>query len=138
MPRLPLLFLAAASLCLIGGVTLGMYMGVAHDFTLAPVHAHLNLLGWASLALFGLAYRAFPELAVSRLAVWHFALAVPSGVLFPFAIYLSMVHDSSVLTRFAAPAWWIGAILFAINVCRQAFAYPAAARHVPVRPGLVG
>lgn len=137
MPRLAILFLAAASVCLIGGVTMGMYMGVAHDFALAPVHAHLNLLGWASLALFGLAYRAFPELAGSRLAIWHFALSVPSGILFPFAIYLAIVHDTAVLTRIAAPMWWVGAILFAVNVCRHAFAIPAMPRHVPVRPGLV-
>jgi cbb3-type cytochrome oxidase subunit 1 len=47
-------------------------MGIAHDFTLAPVHAHSNLVGWVSLALFGAIYRAFPELAVSRLARVHF------------------------------------------------------------------
>ncbi|WP_165943524.1 hypothetical protein [Roseicella aquatilis] len=58
MSRLPLLFLASAALCLVIGVTMGIAMGIAHDFHLAPVHAHLNLLGWTSLALMGLTYRA--------------------------------------------------------------------------------
>jgi hypothetical protein len=54
MPRLPLLFLATAAFCLVCGVGMGIAMGMAHDFHLAPVHAHLNLLGWTSLALMGL------------------------------------------------------------------------------------
>ena len=48
-------------------------MGVVHDFQFAPAHAHLNLLGWASMALFGLSYHANPQLANSRIAVAHFA-----------------------------------------------------------------
>jgi hypothetical protein len=38
----------AAALAALGGMGLGLYMGLAHDFTLAPAHAHLNLLGWGS------------------------------------------------------------------------------------------
>ena len=32
-------------------------MGIAKDFTLTPVHAHLNLLGWVSMLLYGFFYR---------------------------------------------------------------------------------
>ena len=35
------------------GVSLGMYMGVTHDFRLTHVHAHINLLGWVALGLAG-------------------------------------------------------------------------------------
>jgi hypothetical protein len=50
-------FLAAglAALC---GMTLGIVMGIAQDFTLAPAHAHLNLLGWVTMALYGLYHRS--------------------------------------------------------------------------------
>ncbi len=61
MPRLPLLFLATAAFCLVCGVGMWIAMGMAHDFHLEPVHAHLNLLGWTSLALMGLTYRANPN-----------------------------------------------------------------------------
>ena len=60
MRRYDLWFLILAAACLIVGVVMGIAMGVVHDFRLGPVHAHLNLLGWASLALFGLTYRAYP------------------------------------------------------------------------------
>ena len=76
MSRLPLLFIVSAALCLVVGVTLGLAMGIAHDFHLAPVHAHLNLLGWTSLALMGLTYRAWPELAERRApALTQYALS---------------------------------------------------------------
>jgi hypothetical protein len=45
---------ATAALC---GMSLGIAMAVRQDFTLMPAHAHLNLLGWVSMALYGLYYR---------------------------------------------------------------------------------
>ncbi len=71
MRRIDLYFLILAALCLITGVMMGIGMGIAHDFQFAPVHAHLNLLGWTSLALFGLTYKVYPALAQSRLALLH-------------------------------------------------------------------
>ncbi len=59
---------------LILGIGLGIAMGASHDFTLRPVHAHMNLLGWTTLALAGLIYSLYPEAASSRLAKVHFWL----------------------------------------------------------------
>ena len=56
-------------------------MGATENFTLRPVHAHLNLLGWTTLALAGLIYTVYPKAAASRLARIHFWLhniALPS------------------------------------------------------------
>lgn len=49
-------FLTAA-LAALTGMGLGLYMGINQDFTLAPAHAHLNLLGWVTMALYGLYHR---------------------------------------------------------------------------------
>jgi hypothetical protein len=57
MNRLPLTFFTTAAACVMGGMIWGMYMGSKQDFTLAPAHAHLNLVGWASLALMGTFYQ---------------------------------------------------------------------------------
>jgi len=42
-------------LCAIGagllGMAMGIYMGIADDHRFAHAHAHVNLLGWVSLAL---------------------------------------------------------------------------------------
>ena len=54
------------------GVTMGIVMGITHQFSLAPVHAHVNLLGWASLAIMGVVYRVYPAAGETRLARAHF------------------------------------------------------------------
>lgn len=46
-----------AALAALTGMSLGIYMGLNQDFTLAPAHAHLNLLGWVTMALYGLYHR---------------------------------------------------------------------------------
>jgi hypothetical protein len=57
----------AAALSALAGMCLGVWMGMHEDFTLAPVHAHINLLGWVTLALYGLYHRGV-ERPSNRLA----------------------------------------------------------------------
>lgn len=45
----------------LAAMSLGVYMGIAQDFTLAPAHAHANLLGSVTMGLFGLHHRAGPQ-----------------------------------------------------------------------------
>ena len=61
-------FLKLAAAYLMLGVTIGFGMGITHQFQYAPVHAHVNLLGWATQALVALIYRVFPQAAETRLA----------------------------------------------------------------------
>ena len=77
---LSLKFLLVASLYGVFGMLLGIIMGAQENFMLMPVHAHLNLLGWIAIMLYGLTYQAIPKLSASRLAVWHFYV-VNAGIL---------------------------------------------------------
>ena len=82
-------FLCAVTYLVIG-VGLGVFMGASGNHSLFPAHAHINLLGWASMALTGLLYRSFPAAAQTALAAWHFRLyqsAVPVLLLAVVAIY---------------------------------------------------
>ncbi len=45
------------------GIAMGILMAASHDHSLAPAHAHVNLVGWVSLFLFGLFYRVYPHRA---------------------------------------------------------------------------
>ena len=36
------------------GMIFGSQMAASDDFTFAPAHAHLNLVGWVTMALFGI------------------------------------------------------------------------------------
>ncbi len=68
------IWLKLAVLYLIVGVGLGIMMGASENFTMRPVHAHINLLGWATMALAGLIYSVYPQAGESRLAKAHFWL----------------------------------------------------------------
>lgn len=75
-----IIWIRIAAIYFVVGVSLGIYMGASGDHTLRPVHAHINLLGWASPALIGLIYRQFPEIAnttLARIQFWLYNLGVP-------------------------------------------------------------
>ncbi|MGG4344405.1 cytochrome-c oxidase [Paenibacillus lautus] len=56
------------------GILLGMYMSISHSYDYASVHTHINLLGWASLALAGVIYVLFPAAGESTAGKVHFWL----------------------------------------------------------------
>jgi hypothetical protein len=45
------------------GVKPGYAMSITENFAQMPVHAHINLLGWVSMAIFSLVYFTRPEAA---------------------------------------------------------------------------
>jgi hypothetical protein len=116
MARIDTAFLLLASACLIIGVCLGIYMGVNKDLQLVAVHTNINLVGWASLALFGVIYRLYPELAASHLAQAQFWLSAPSAVVFPVGIYLAQAHQIHALAIVTSLLWLLGALVFFVVV----------------------
>ena len=65
----------AGVVLLVVGMIWGIQMGISKDHAAMPAHAHLNLLGFVSLFLFGFYYRLHPSLDRSRaaraqIAVW--------------------------------------------------------------------
>ena len=72
--RAGIIWLKLSVLYLIVGIGIGIGMGASQNFTLRPVHAHVNLLGWTTMALAGLIYSVFPKAGESVLARVHFWL----------------------------------------------------------------
>ena len=69
-----------AGIYLLVGMGIGIAMGATGNFALLPLHAHVNLLGWVGLAIFGGVFRLWPALAETRLAqvsFWAYNLALP-------------------------------------------------------------
>jgi hypothetical protein len=122
MNRIDVQFLLLAAVLLLAGVTMGIVMAATHDFALRPVHAHINLVGWASLALFGLVYRAYPSLAKGWLARLHILLAAPAAVLLPPGIALAVLAGSEVLAISASFLWLAACVVFFIQLIRLAVA----------------
>jgi hypothetical protein len=59
----------AAVLFVLAGMVWGLQMAISENHAAFPGHAHLNLLGWVSLFLFGIYYHLHPSLDRSRLAL---------------------------------------------------------------------
>lgn len=118
--RLPAAFLKIGSLTALLGVSLGIYMGISHDHTLAPVHVHLNLIGWVSMFLFGLFYKVHPS-AIGKLAIAQFLLSTVgyTAMLSGLAGLLITAHPAfEPLTVGGSLMVWAGFALFACIVVR--------------------
>jgi FtsH-binding integral membrane protein len=88
-------FFVAGILFALVGMGLGTYMGITQDFLYTPVHAHINLVGWATHFLFGLYYRAEPTNAKGALPEVHFWCAVIGGILLPIGIIGAVTNDAT-------------------------------------------
>jgi cbb3-type cytochrome oxidase subunit 1 len=101
------------------GVGFGMYMSIKQDFSFRGVHAHLNLLGWASLALAGLIYHVFPSAGKSLLGKLHFwlhNLGLPI-MMISLTLMIALENPSyEIGIIIGANATALGVLLFLINV----------------------
>lgn len=101
----------AAVLFVLAGMVWGLQMGISDDHSAFPAHAHLNLLGWVSLFLFGIYYRLHPALERSRLALIQLWLWIPGTVI--MAIGVGLVHTG---TKAGEPVAGIGSILAFVSM----------------------
>lgn len=113
-------FLRLGVLAVLVGVTLGIWMGANENFTLRPVHAHINLIGWASMMLFGLVYRVIPEAAKGWMPVAHFILAVVGFLIMMPSLALMLLGNMALVPFLVLSEVMVFAslILFAIIVFR--------------------
>ena len=112
------LFLRIAVVYVIVGMALGIFMAISEDHSQMPTHAHMNLLGWASMALYAVVYRVWPEAARSPLAAWHFWTA-NAGTLIVTVGVAGVMADHPAFEPVAATGSFlslIGMVLFAVIV----------------------
>ena len=100
------------------GISFGMYMSMTHVFDFASVHAHINLLGWASFALAGLIYHLFPALADHALGKAHFWLAnIGLPIMMLSLIFFVTGNESAELfIAIGASILTLGILAFVLNV----------------------
>jgi hypothetical protein len=83
-----------AVLMVVAGMIWGIIMAVSHDHSAMPAHAHLNLLGWVSLFLFGVFYHLHPAIDRSRAALVQVAVWIVGTVILTFGVgLLHTGHD---------------------------------------------
>lgn len=115
-------FLRTGVTLVVFGMALGLYMATHENFTLMPVHAHMNVIGWLSFFVIGLYYRVNPDAATGALPVLQYWFLL-------IGILLMIISLSLFLTT--GVAFWgpvagisgllmlIGMILFAVTVYKS-------------------
>lgn len=104
-------FLRFGVLALICGVSLGMWMGHNEEFTLRSVHAHINLIGWASMMIFGFFYRLFPQAEAGWMPKAHLGLAILGFLLMIPGLAMLLLGDPVLL-----PALLAGQVMLALAI----------------------
>jgi cytochrome c oxidase subunit IV len=114
LPGLAAFHLRAAAIYAVIGMAFGIYMGIKHDFALAAAHAHWNLLGWLSIAVYGLVLAQFPAIAQSRLAKIQAVIAHLGVLVFPAGIAIAELsdHTNETLVVIGSLLVLLGGLLF--------------------------
>ena len=86
MMKASILSFRLAVLFVIAGMAMGIGMAATQNHAIMPAHAHLNLLGWVSLFLFGIYYERRPELDTSRIALLQVGLWSVGTVILTIAV----------------------------------------------------
>jgi len=122
MPLVSASFFAFGTLAMLIGMGMGMHMGATGDFTLMPAHAHLNLLGFVTMAIYGGFYALARESFSAKLAWSNFGLSAAGVmVMIPF-LSLMLKSGDHALEPFVALGGglsMLGLIVFAVSVFKE-------------------
>jgi len=110
--RASVLSFQAAVIFVVAGMIWGLVMAISVDHTTLPAHAHLNLLGWVSLFLFGIYYRLHPWLegaisAIVQVWVWIVGTIILS-------IGVALAYTGHVV---GDPVAAVGSIIVSFSIC---------------------
>ncbi|MEO4044176.1 hypothetical protein AAFN47_21460 [Hoeflea sp. CAU 1731] len=115
MPRLATLYFQTAIIFLVVGLVMGLKMAISGNHDVIGAHAHANLLGWVTMAIFGIYFALAPGKAEGMMARVQYAIYTFGVVVMTIALYLYLsgnpamepvVAVSSIITL-------IGVLLFA-------------------------
>jgi hypothetical protein len=111
------------------GMTMGIAMAASGDHSVMPAHAHLNLLGWVSLFLFGIYYRLHPTADASRLAAFQVgAWTLATLVLATAVAFIHLGYEA------AEPVAAVGSLVLVASMGLFAFlVFRPAASDLPAR-----
>jgi hypothetical protein len=122
-------FRAAVIFALIG-LTWGIVMAISEDHSEMPAHAHLNLLGWVSLFLFGGFYKLHPSLDLLAFARTQVVIWIVATTLLTLGVGLIYAgnHVGDPIAAVGAFLALADMILFATFVFRRAVDESVASR----------
>ncbi len=123
MPRVSAAFFALGVLCVLIGMVFGMWMGAHQDFAAAPAHAHLNLIGWVTSALYGTFYALTARTMSVKLAWIQFAVSAIGLLVMIPSLFLLLLNGNDPKFEPGVTAGGIivalGMVLFGVSVVKE-------------------
>jgi len=120
MKGLAFWFLLCGVISVLIGMAWGLHMAATGDHMMAPAHAHLNLLGFVSFAIFAFYYHLVPGASDGILPRAHLALSLLGLVAVVPGIVLSIRHTSEALAAGGSIISALGMLCFLFVVLRGA------------------
>jgi cbb3-type cytochrome oxidase subunit 1 len=119
MKSLPFWFIALGTLFALAGMAWGIQMAITQDHTLAPAHAHNNLVGFVTMIIYGVYYKLVPAAAQTRLALVHFWVALLGSLTIGAGVALATTGQGEWLAQLASIATILGMAIFVFTVFRN-------------------
>lgn len=89
------------------GAYLGSHMAGAGSYALRPIHAHILLVGWLSLFVYGLFYKLY-KVKFPKLVALHGWSAIIGAIGLTAGMYLQFIQPFNINETFALVAYIIG------------------------------
>ncbi|GKX34943.1 MAG: hypothetical protein MnENMB40S_25610 [Rhizobiaceae bacterium MnEN-MB40S] len=115
MPRLAKLYFQTAIIFLIVGIGMGLIMAISGSHDVIGAHAHANLLGWVTMAIFGIYFALAPGKAEGVMARVQYGVYTFGVVVMTIALYLYLSGNPAMepVVAVSSIITFIGVLLFA-------------------------
>ncbi|MDZ5697934.1 MULTISPECIES: hypothetical protein [Phyllobacteriaceae] len=118
MPTVAQHFFKTAIVFLIFGIGMGLYMSISGNHNIIGAHAHTNLLGWVTMALFGVYYALNPAKAAGRLARIQYGVYTTGVVVLTPSLLFMLLGNPALepLVAISSLVTFAGVLLFGLVV----------------------
>lgn len=119
MKALPFWFIVVGALLGLAGMLWGIQMAITQDHSLAPGHAHNNLVGFVLMVIYGVYYKLVPVTATTRLALVHFVLALIGALTMGVGVAMATSGNGEWLAQVASIATILGMAIWVYTIFRN-------------------
>lgn len=115
MPAVSNYYFRSAILFLIVGIGIGIHMSISQNHNVIGAHAHINLLGWVTSAIFGGYFALNPAKATGRLPLIQYGVYTLGVVVMGVSLYLLLQGNTGVepVVAVSSLITFLGVLLFA-------------------------
>ncbi len=115
MPRISEYYFRSAILFLVVGISIGIHMSISQNHNVIGAHAHINLLGWVTSALFGGYYALNPAKAAGRLPMLQYGVYTLGVAIMGASLYLLLAGNTAMtpIVAIASLITFAGVLMFA-------------------------